>query len=151
MSVARATETLQVVAAVLFDADRVLIAQRPPGKHMAGLWEFPGGKIDAGESAEQALRRELAEELGVEVDRCHWLLDLRHDYDDRQVELTVWIAETRGRPQGREGQALKWVRPADLRHESLLPADGPIVDALLNLDKVVPHGSGKRIAGHSTR
>jgi 8-oxo-dGTP diphosphatase len=144
--------TLRVVAAVLFDdGGRVLIAQRPAGKHMAGLWEFPGGKIAAGESAEQALRRELAEELGVELERCCWLLDLSHDYPDRRVELAVWLAKARGAPRSLEGQALKWVRPDDLWREQLLPADEPIVDALVKLDKVVAHGSGNRIAGHSTR
>jgi 8-oxo-dGTP diphosphatase len=144
-------KTLRVVAAVLFDpSGRVLIAQRPAGKHMAGLWEFPGGKLAAGETAEQALRRELAEELGVQLGRCHWLLDLSHDYPDRRIELTVWVVdEYGGVPRGLEAQALKWVAPADLREEQLLPADAPIVDALLQVNKVVADGPGTRIAGNS--
>jgi 8-oxo-dGTP diphosphatase len=126
------TEALRVVAAVLFDGQRrVLIAQRPPGKHMAGFWEFPGGKIGPGESAERALGRELAEELGIELRRCHSLLQLRHDYADRAVALEVFVVdEYRGQPCGREAQALKWVPTAQLRGEELLVADRPVVEAL---------------------
>jgi 8-oxo-dGTP diphosphatase len=129
------TEALRVVAAVLFDAQRrVLIAQRPPGKHQAGCWEFPGGKIGPGESPEQALGRELAEELGIELQRCHSLLQLRHDYADRSVALEVFVVDDfRGEPFGREAQALKWVPAEKLRGEALLVADRPVVDALLAL------------------
>lgn len=132
------TEPLRVVAAVLFDAQRrVLIAQRPPGKHQAGFWEFPGGKIGPGESPEQALGRELAEELGVELQRCHSLLQLRHDYPDRCVALEVFLVDDyRGEPSGREAQALKWVPTAQLCDEALLVADRPVVEALLALAAV---------------
>jgi 8-oxo-dGTP diphosphatase len=121
-----------VVAAVLGDAaGRVLIAQRPPGKHMAGYWEFPGGKVMPHESAEAALSRELSEELGIQLLRCHPLLRLQHAYEDRVVELQVFVAdEFRGMPAGLEGQALKWVPRAELAHEALLPADRPIVEAI---------------------
>ncbi len=123
---------LRVVAAVLRDASgRVLIAQRPAGKHMAGYWEFPGGKIAPGESSEQALRRELAEELGVSLRRCHPLLQLRHDYTDRVVELDVFVVDDYGgEPSGLEAQALKWVAAAELGGQALLPADRPIIEAL---------------------
>lgn len=126
------TPAVHVVAAVLRDAaGRVLIAQRPPGKHMAGYWEFPGGKIGAGESGEQALTRELAEELGVALQRCHPLLQLRHDYADRVVQLDVFVVdEYGGEPSGLEAQALKWVAAAELAAQALLPADRPIVEAL---------------------
>jgi 8-oxo-dGTP diphosphatase len=91
------SSAVRVVAAVLRDASgRVLIAQRPPGRHMAGYWEFPGGKIAPGESGEQALTRELAEELGVSLRRCHPLLQLRHDYADRVVELDVFVVDDYG-------------------------------------------------------
>jgi 8-oxo-dGTP diphosphatase len=121
-----------VVAAVLRDAHgRVLIAQRPPGKHMAGFWEFPGGKIAAGESKVAALTRELAEELGIALRRCHPLLQLRHDYPDRVVELDVFVVdEYAGEPAGLETQALQWVAPAELASQALLPADRPIIEAL---------------------
>jgi 8-oxo-dGTP diphosphatase len=123
---------VRVVAAVLRDErGRVLIAQRPAGKHMAGYWEFPGGKIAPGESSEQALRRELAEELGVSLRRCHPLLQLRHDYADRVVELEVFaVDDYAGRPSALEAQGLKWVAAAELGGVALLPADRPIIEAL---------------------
>jgi 8-oxo-dGTP diphosphatase len=126
------TPVVRVVAAVLRDAaGRVLIAQRPPGKHMAGYWEFPGGKISAGESSVQAVTRELAEELGVTVHRCHPLLQLRHDYPDRVVELEVFVVDDYGgQPCALEAQALRWVAAAQLGAQGLLPADRPIVEAL---------------------
>jgi 8-oxo-dGTP diphosphatase len=125
---------VQVVAAVLRDAGgRVLITQRPAGKHMGGYWEFPGGKIAPGESREQALRRELAEELGVALRRCHPLLQLRHDYPDRSVELDVFeVDEYGGEPRGLEAQALKWVAAEELGGQALLPADRPIIEVLVS-------------------
>jgi len=121
-----------VVAAALFGRDgRILIAQRPPGKHMAGRWEFPGGKVDAGESEAAALVRELREELGVEVTASRPLMRLAHSYNDRDVELSMWIVESyRGEPQSLDGQALKWVEPARLGEEDILDADKPFVEAL---------------------
>src|SRR5262245_61173861 len=124
--------TIRVVAGALFDAaGRVLIAQRPAGKHMAGRWEFPGGKIDAGESELEALRRELLEELGVRLEHAERMLELAHDYPGRRVELCMWrVTAYRGEPRTLDGQALKWVDPADLGSEDLLEADRPIVQAL---------------------
>jgi 8-oxo-dGTP diphosphatase len=124
--------TIRVVAAALFDArGRVLIAQRPAGTHMAGRWEFPGGKIDPGESELEALQRELKEELGVELHDAERLLELSHQYPERRVELSMWhVTRYSGEPQGLDGQALKWVDPAELEREDLLEADRPIVAAL---------------------
>ena len=123
---------LRVVAAVLYDPQwRVLIAQRPPGKPLAGYWEFPGGKLAEGEDEAAALRRELSEELGIEVQTSRPLLMLAHDYSDRRVLLAVHVVEQYlGVPRGLEGQPLKWVSPAVLFGEDLLPADRPIVEAL---------------------
>lgn len=123
---------VRVVAGVLRDSDgRVLLAQRPAGKHMAGYWEFPGGKIAPGENGEQALARELTEELGVSLGHCRPLLQLRHDYVDRVVELDVFLVDDyQGEPSGREAQALKWVGLGELGAQGLLPADRPIIDAL---------------------
>jgi 8-oxo-dGTP diphosphatase len=121
-----------VVAAALYDATgRVLIAQRPKGRHMAGRWEFPGGKVGAGESERAALERELSEELGVAVAAARPLMRLKHAYPDRDVELSLWIIERyAGTPAGLDGQALKWVRPADLSAEDILEADRPFIAAL---------------------
>lgn len=126
--------TIRVVAAALFDKQgRVLIAQRPAGKAMAGRWEFPGGKIDSGESERDALGRELREELGVEVLAAERMLELRHEYPERHVELCMWrVIRYRGVPVPRDGQALRWVNPDGLAQEDLLEADRPIVQALAN-------------------
>jgi 8-oxo-dGTP diphosphatase len=123
---------IRVVAAALYDsAGRVLIADRPVGKHMAGRWEFPGGKIGPGERDSDALVRELREELGVRVTKARPLLEIAHDYDDRRVALSLWVVERySGEPQGLDGQRLKWVEAARLSDEDLLEADRPFVEAL---------------------
>jgi 8-oxo-dGTP diphosphatase len=124
--------SILVVAGALFDREgRVLIAQRPAGKHMAGRWEFPGGKVAAGETEAVALTRELREELGVEVVASRHLMRLAHAYDDRHVELSMWIVESfSGEPQSLDGQRLKWVQLAGLGDEDILEADRPFVEAL---------------------
>ncbi len=101
---------------------------------MAGRWEFPGGKLHAGETEYAALVRELAEELGVEVSGAQRMLELAHDYPERRVELCMWrITAYRGEPRSLDGQALKWVAPRDLANEDILEADRPIVEALNRL------------------
>jgi 8-oxo-dGTP diphosphatase len=129
---------LLVVAAALYDSDgRVLIAERPAGKHMAGRWEFPGGKVNVGEVEAQALARELREELGIEVTSSRPYMRLTHSYDDRDVELSMWIVERySGAPQSLDGQRLKWVQPARLLDEDILEADRPFVEALARLGPV---------------
>jgi 8-oxo-dGTP diphosphatase len=98
---------------------------------MAGRWEFPGGKINAGETELEALRRELLEELGVKLERAERMLELSHDYPGRRVELCMWrVTVYSGEPRTLDGQALKWVEPAHLASEDLLEADRPIVQAL---------------------
>lgn len=146
------SQTVRVAAAVLFDAaGRVLMARRPEHKHMAGLWEFPGGKLDADETGEQALARELREELGIELRGCHPLLQLRHDYGDRVVALEVFIVdESDGEPAALEGQMLQWVSPATLTQLPLLPTVRPIIQELFAYEGTA-HGAGHRIAGHSAR
>jgi 8-oxo-dGTP diphosphatase len=127
--------SIRVVAAALYDgAGRVLIAQRPVGKHMAGRWEFPGGKIAPGESEEQALARELEEELGVQFRGGRPLMALDHEYDDYRVELAMWVVDGYdGDPRGLDGQSLKWVEPAVLLEEDMLDADRPFIEALQRL------------------
>jgi 8-oxo-dGTP diphosphatase len=123
---------IHVVAGTIADADgRVLIAQRPRGRHMAGRWEFPGGKLAPGEDPLIGLKRELAEELGVEVRAARPLIRLRHEYQDRRVLLDVWqVTDYDGEPQALESQALAWARPDDLPKHDLLEADRAIVTAL---------------------
>ena len=125
---------VRVVAAALrdpADARRVLIAQRPPGKWRAGCWEFPGGKIEDGETEEQAMVRELEEELGVTVVAACPLGSFAHEYVDRSVHIGLWlVTEFRGEPHSRDGQALRWVVVADLASVGLLEADLPMVPRL---------------------
>jgi 8-oxo-dGTP diphosphatase len=112
----------------------VLIAQRPPGKHMAGRWEFPGGKVGPGESDAVALTRELNEELGITVGAARPLLTISHDYPDRSVELSMWVVERyTGEPRSLDGQQLKWVPPTALLQEDVLEADRPLIEALQQL------------------
>ena len=121
-----------MVAAALIAGGRVLIAERPPGKHMAGRWEFPGGKRAAGETEREALSRELREELGVELIEGHRMMRLRHAYPERTVELSLWVVERfLGEPRGLEGQALQWVSPERLAEQDILEADRPFIAALI--------------------
>lgn len=121
-----------VAAGILCDnAGRILIAERLGGGPFQGLWEFPGGKIAPGETAPQALSRELAEELGIEVTECASFMNLRHEYDDRVVTIEFFIvSDWNSDPVGREGQTLRWVRREKLDAAELLPADVPVVEAL---------------------
>jgi 8-oxo-dGTP diphosphatase len=128
---------LLVVAAALVDVDnRVLLAQRPKGKALEGLWEFPGGKIDAGEPPEAALIRELREELGITV-KAPCLAPLTfasHAYDDFHLLMPLYICRKwEGFVQRLDGQALKWVRPKDLRNYPMPPADAPLIPPLQDL------------------
>jgi len=126
-----------VVACALIDADgRVLIAQRPPGKSMAGLWEFPGGKVETGERPEQSLIRELKEELGIVVkEECLAPLTFAsHGYPDFHLLMPLYVCRRwDGIVVAQEGQRLKWVRPPDLRSYPMPPADEPLISHLTTL------------------
>ena len=125
---------LQVVAGALLRDDQVLIAERPAGRHLAGRWEFPGGKISTGESDAEALARELLEELGVRIHASVHLMTLTHDYPDRSVELRLYaVSGFDGEPQGLDGQRLRWVPIAQLGAEDILEADRPFIEALQQL------------------
>ncbi len=121
-----------VVAAVLTDGEgRVLLARRPRGSHMAGLWEFPGGKVHPGEEPEAALARELREELGIGIGVGEPLTFALHREPDRRILLLFYRATiTDGRPEGREGQEFRWIPAADLDRYPTPPADAPLVELL---------------------
>jgi len=123
-----------VVAVALIDVDgRILLAQRPPGKEMAGLWEFPGGKVQAGETPEAALVRELREELDIDTRRSCLapLTFASHAYDDFHLVMPLYLCRIwQGTPRPVEGQVLKWVRPYDLGNFEMPAADRPLVAML---------------------
>lgn len=126
--------TILVSAAALVDRDgRILLAQRPAGKHLAGTWEFPGGKIDPGESPETALIRELGEELGISTHSSCLspIAFASHEYDDFHLILLLFACRKwTGRPEGREGQALRWARPVAMFDIDMPPADRPLIGLL---------------------
>jgi 8-oxo-dGTP diphosphatase len=130
-----ARRAVDVVVGLIGDSSgRWLVNCRPPGTPLAGSWEFPGGKARPGEAPLAALKRELDEELGIEVLEAEPVLVLEHDYPDKRVRLDVWhVLKFSGRPTSREGQPLRWVTAAECRDLPLLPADGPIVARLGSL------------------
>lgn len=123
---------VHVAVGVVVDAQRrILVSQRLPHLHLGGLWEFPGGKVEAGESVQQALVRELAEELAVQVLNSVPLLEISHDYSDKSVLLDVWCVDAfSGEPHGREGQQWQWVDVAGLHHLEFPAANKPIIAAI---------------------
>jgi 8-oxo-dGTP diphosphatase len=128
---------LLVTACALVDTDgRVLLSQRPEGKALAGLWEFPGGKVDPGETPEHALVRELGEELGIEtmIACLAPLTFASHSYEKFHLLMPLYVCRRFwGTPVPREGQKLKWVRPRDMRNYPMPPADEPLIAHLVDL------------------
>ena len=129
--------SIHVVAAVITDArGRILLNRRNGSSDMAGLWEFPGGKREPGETSEQALARELREELGIEAEIGQWLMDVPQLYPDKRLRLEVrHVRQWKGNARGREGQAITWVTAEKLTRYSMPPADQPVVAALLQADR----------------
>jgi len=123
---------IHVAAGVIYDSHgRILLARRPDHLHQGGLWEFPGGKVQVGEYVVAALRRELDEELGIRITQSRPLIQVHHDYGDKQVWLDVHeVLAFTGTPQGREGQQVQWVKQHDLSHYQFPAANLPIVRAL---------------------
>ena len=137
MSNTQQRRILLVAACALVDNDgRVLLAQRPEGKQLAGLWEFPGGKVEAGEAPEETLIRELQEELGITTQAACLapLTFASHTYDDFHLLMPLYICRRyEGIVHGMEGQAIKWVRPRDMRDYPMPPADEPLIPILCDL------------------
>ena len=122
----------RVVAAILCREGRILLGRRAPGKTLAGCWEFPGGKIEPGESPAVALRRELKEELAIDIDSVREWMTTRHVYDFGEIELVAVLARclTGGDLQSTDHDRLDWVKPEDLLTYNLAPADRPIANIL---------------------
>ena len=129
--VSMSSSVVHVVAAVITNLKgEVLIAKRPDDKHQGGLWEFPGGKLEANETREQGLARELNEELGITVESYQPLIQVRHDYADKSVLLDVWrVSQFGGEAHGREGQAVEWVFPEAFDNYDFPAANQPIINA----------------------
>jgi mutator protein MutT len=123
-----------VVAAIIQDSERFLVTRRQPGVHLAGMWEFPGGKIETDETHEQALRRELLEELAVEVDVAERVHRTEHAYPERTIELHFYRCVLKGVPRPALGQEMRWVPREELRSLGFPPADTELINMLTSSD-----------------
>ena len=132
---------IQVVAAVIFRFDKtlaqsennhILIARRADHLHQGGLWEFPGGKVEKGETHHQSLVRELQEEINITITSASPMMQISHDYIDKSVTLDIWkVIEFEGNPEGAEGQEIRWVSMDELRDYDVPAANQPILQKLL--------------------
>ena len=126
-------QPIAVAAGLIFRRGKLLITQRPSGSHLAGLWEFPGGKCEAGETLPECLQREIFEELGVAVNVCACVETLEHDYPEKTVKLSFFLCELAvGEPEGKEGQAIAWISPSQLGDYSFPEADAKLLQKLLD-------------------
>ena len=139
-------KTFHVAAGILRDTSgRVLITERLCDGPFNGLWEFPGGKIAAGEHPTDALKRELAEELGIDITSSQPFMAVHHEYPDRSVHLEFFLVTAwHGDPTGLEGQGVRWLPASELDPAVLLPADTPVIDAL---QEILEPSAGKLVEG----
>ncbi|VVC76332.1 CTP pyrophosphohydrolase [Aquicella siphonis] len=127
-------KTIHAVAGILMRNSRLLVAERPKGKPYSGFWEFPGGKIEQNESGESALKRELQEELGIEVMAASHLFDHTYSYPDKIVHLEIWlVAEFSGEPKSLENQAIQWLTREEILSLPLLEGNWPVMDKLVSI------------------
>jgi len=138
------TPEIVVVAAVVEEDDAFLVTRRPDGVHLAGLWEFPGGKIDPSESHADALRREMREELAADVDVHELIFETRHAYPERTVALFFYRCSLRQRPRALLGQEMQWVPRSGLSSLGFPPADEELIRLLLEHREVSGGTSGER-------
>ena len=133
------TKRVHVAVGVIFDsAHRILLSRRAEDAHQGGLWEFPGGKVEAGESLFEALARELYEELHITIESSEPLIEVVHDYSDKAVFLDVHVVRAfKGEAQGKEGQPLAWVMPDELANYAFPAANEAIVEAVQGLIKAL--------------
>jgi mutator protein MutT len=123
----------QVAAALIWREGKLLITSRPEGRHLAGFWEFPGGKQEEDETLQRCLEREIKEELGIEIRADERLLSIQHEYEAKRITLHVFhCRDLKGRPLAREGQEARWVLPEDLPNYRFPPPDLKVVDILLH-------------------
>ena len=126
-------QPISVAAGLIFRNGKLLITQRPKGSHLAGLWEFPGGKCEHGETLLECLQREIFEELGVAVNVRTCVETLEHDYPGKTVRLSFFLCELAvGEPEGKEGQSITWISPGQLRNYSFPEADAKLLQKLLD-------------------
>jgi 8-oxo-dGTP diphosphatase len=139
-----ASKRVHVAVGVILDAHQhILIALRSTDSHQGGLWEFPGGKVEATENVEQALQRELFEELGLTVKHCRPCVEVQHDYADKSVLLNVWwVDQFSGQPEGREGQPIRWVAAKDLLDYEFPAANKAIISAVIAALTTMPPSIG---------
>jgi 8-oxo-dGTP diphosphatase len=122
---------IHVAVAVIVQYEQVLIALRKPEQHQGNLWEFPGGKVELGETVEIALKREIKEELSIEIEKALPFLQVKHEYADKTVLLDVWWVDAfSGTPNGQEGQLIKWCHFSELYLQRFPAANDPIIDAI---------------------
>ena len=127
------TKHIHVAVGVITNPQKqILIAKRAANAHQGGLWEFPGGKVEAGEAVTDALARELFEELAIKPTACRFFMDIVHDYPDKTVRLDIWtVSEFTGEPSGAEGQVIRWVALSELADYEFPKANVAIIDKLL--------------------
>jgi mutator protein MutT len=124
---------INVTAGLIFQEGNILIAKRPQGYHLAGLWEFPGGKQEPDESLAECLEREIKEELDIEIRVERLFMTVRHEYEKKIVSLHVFeCAHLNGNPRGLEGQEIKWVKPSELRQYEFPPPDQEVIGLLMS-------------------
>lgn len=126
---------IRVAAAIILKNSQVLIARRPVDKHKGGYWEFPGGKIESSETAEQALIREIAEEVNIQIESVELFEEIRYTYPEKVVHLLFFAClNFTGEARGLEGQEVRWVEKSELSQYQFPEANQPIVEKLLNSD-----------------
>ncbi|MBN1626230.1 MAG: 8-oxo-dGTP diphosphatase MutT [Deltaproteobacteria bacterium] len=131
---------ISVTAGLIFKDGRILIAERPRGYHLAGLWEFPGGKQEPDETLEECLEREIKEELGIEIKAERLFATVIHEYEKKIVSLHVFdCTHVNGDPKGLEGQDLKWIKPSELMQYEFPPPDQEVIRLLVKRLKIMAH------------
>ena len=124
-------KVIHVAVGVILREQQILLALRSAKQHQGGKWEFPGGKVEQGETVQQALTRELQEEVAIELTQCHAFMQLEYAYPEKTVLLDIYlVTDFRGEPHGREGQPLRWVRIAELSDIAFPDANKPIVERI---------------------